>query len=136
MEKLKEIGQYASGTTEKIRMKLRRFCLFPKLFEKLKLKSNRSYSFKYRPYQYTNGECSWGKWRTTVSWRLQEKSLWMLQSRKIVSMKCMKENENITSVCEGYDQKAVWQIMTPALTLFENWHLWRHIVEIFLRWVK
>lgn len=61
MEKSKEIGQYASGTTEKIRMKLRRFYLYPKLFEKLKLKSNRSYSFKYRPYQYTNGECSWGK---------------------------------------------------------------------------
>lgn len=61
MEKFKKIGQYASGTTEKIRMKLRRFCLYPKLFEKLKLKSNRSYSFKYRPYQYTNGECSWGE---------------------------------------------------------------------------
>ena len=43
---LEDIGQHASGSTDSIKMKLRKFCLYPKLYERLKLKSQRSYKFK------------------------------------------------------------------------------------------
>ena len=44
MEKLKTIGQYASGTSEDIEIKLKRLCLYPK--NKKATLSKRSHSFK------------------------------------------------------------------------------------------
>ena len=40
IEKLKEIGQYGSGSICDMKMKLRKCCLDPKLHERLKIKSH------------------------------------------------------------------------------------------------
>ena len=39
IEKLKEIGQHGPGTLEEMKMKLRKFSLYPKLYQHLKLKA-------------------------------------------------------------------------------------------------
>ena len=39
IEKLKEIGQHEPSTLEEMKMKLRKFSLYPKLHERLKLKA-------------------------------------------------------------------------------------------------
>ena len=49
IEKLKEIGQHGPGTLELMKMKLRKLSLYPKLYQRLKLKAQRQYRF----------ECSW-----------------------------------------------------------------------------
>ena len=38
IEKLKEISQHGPGTLEEMKMKLFKLCLYPKLYERLKLK--------------------------------------------------------------------------------------------------
>ena len=47
IEKLKEIGQHGPGTLEEKKMKLRKFFLYPKLHEPLKLKAQRQYKLEY-----------------------------------------------------------------------------------------
>ena len=47
IEKLKEIGQHGSGTLEEMKMRLRRFSLYPRLYQRLKLKAQREYKFQY-----------------------------------------------------------------------------------------
>ena len=46
IEKLKEIGQHGPGTLEEMKMKLRKFSLYPKLYQHLKLKTQRQYKFE------------------------------------------------------------------------------------------
>ena len=46
IEKLKEIGQHSPATLEEIKMKLRKFSLYPKLYQRLKLKAQREYKFQ------------------------------------------------------------------------------------------
>ena len=46
IEKLKEIGQHSPGTLEEMKMRPRKFSLFPKLYQRLKLKSQREYKFQ------------------------------------------------------------------------------------------
>ena len=46
IEKLKEIGQYGAGSICDMKMKLRKFGLYPKLYERLKIKSQRNYKLK------------------------------------------------------------------------------------------
>ena len=38
IKKLKEIGQYSPGILEEMKMRLRKFSLHPKLYQKLKLR--------------------------------------------------------------------------------------------------
>ena len=45
IEKLKEIGQHSPGTLEEIKTRLRKFRLYPKLYQRLKLKAQRQYKF-------------------------------------------------------------------------------------------
>ena len=46
IEKLKEIGQHSPGTLEEMKMRLRKFSLYPKLYQRLKLKAQREYKFQ------------------------------------------------------------------------------------------
>ena len=46
IEKLKEIGQHGPVTLEEMKMKLRKFFLYPKLYQHLKLKAQRQYKFE------------------------------------------------------------------------------------------
>ena len=46
IEKLKEIGQHSPRTLEEMKMRLRKFCLYPKLYQRLKLKAQREYKFQ------------------------------------------------------------------------------------------
>ena len=45
IEKLKEIGQHGPVTLEEMKMKLRKFFLYPKLYQRLKRKVQRQYKF-------------------------------------------------------------------------------------------
>ena len=46
IEKLKETGQHGPGALEEMKMKLRKFFLYPKLYQRLKLKAQRQYKFE------------------------------------------------------------------------------------------
>ena len=46
IQKLKEIGEHGPGTLEEMKMKLRKFSLYPKLYQRLKLKAQRQYKFE------------------------------------------------------------------------------------------
>ena len=46
LKKLKEIGQYGSGTFGEMKMRLGKFSLYPKLYQRLKLKVQQSINFK------------------------------------------------------------------------------------------
>ena len=45
-EKLMEIGQHSSGTLKKMKMRLRKFSLYPKLNQRINLKAEREYKFQ------------------------------------------------------------------------------------------
>ena len=45
IEKLKEIGQHVPVTLEEMKMKLHKFFLYPKLYQRLKRKVQRQYKF-------------------------------------------------------------------------------------------
>ena len=46
IEKLKEIGQHEPGTLEEMKMKLRKFSLYPELYQRLKVKAQKQYKFE------------------------------------------------------------------------------------------
>ena len=46
IEKFKEISQQNPGTLEEMKMRLRKFSLYPKLYQRLKLKAQREYKFQ------------------------------------------------------------------------------------------
>ena len=48
---LKEIGQGASGTVETMRIKLNKFYLYPKLYERMKTKASRQYKTHHVNYR-------------------------------------------------------------------------------------
>ena len=45
IEKLREIGQHSLGTLEEMTMRLRKFSLYSKLYQRPKLKVQREYKF-------------------------------------------------------------------------------------------
>ena len=45
IEKLKEIGHCGPGTLEEMKMRFRKFSLYPKLYQRTKLKAQREYKF-------------------------------------------------------------------------------------------
>ena len=45
IEKLREIGQHSLGTLEEMTMRLRKFSLYSKLYQRPKLKAQREYKF-------------------------------------------------------------------------------------------
>ena len=44
VEKLKEIGQHSSGTLGEMKMRLKKFNMYPKLYQRLKLRARREFS--------------------------------------------------------------------------------------------
>ena len=46
IEKLKEIAQHSPGTLEEMKMRLKKFSLYPKLYQRLKLKVQLGYKFQ------------------------------------------------------------------------------------------
>ena len=46
IEKLKEIGQHSPGTLEEMKMRLRKFSLHPKLYQRLNPKTQREHKFQ------------------------------------------------------------------------------------------
>lgn len=138
LKKLVEIGQYASGSVDEMKMKLRKFCLYPNLYEKLKRKSQRSYSFKcsLNPIDIPPINAKWDSRESLYpvvdesmflkysslkhegSQGQQEKALRMLQSRKIVSVKCLIENEKI--YVKAMIRKSYGTEIRPAVILFDN----------------
>ena len=46
IKKFKGIGQHDPGTLGKMKMRLRKFSLYPKLYQRLKLKAQREYKFQ------------------------------------------------------------------------------------------
>ena len=136
---LKEIGQHASGTVENMKVKLRKFCLYPKLYERLKLKAQRSYTFKcsFDPLEIPpitakcdNSETLYpmvneATFKAYCSFKhqglplgQQEKAFRMLQSRKIVSIKTITEH-NISYV-KAMIKKSYGTQIRPAVILFQD----------------
>ena len=54
IEKLKEIGQHSPGTLEEMKMRLRKFSLYPKLYQRVKLKAQREYDFQCSPSNHSS----------------------------------------------------------------------------------
>ena len=50
-EKLKEFGQHSPGTLEEMIMRVRKFSLYPQLYQRLKLKAQGEYRFQCSPDQ-------------------------------------------------------------------------------------
>ena len=46
IEKLKEIGQHSLGTLGEMKMRLKKISLYPKLYQRLKLKAQQEYKFQ------------------------------------------------------------------------------------------
>lgn len=50
-EKLKEIGQHGPGILEEMKMRVRKFSLYPQLYQRLKHKAQGEYRFQCSPDQ-------------------------------------------------------------------------------------
>jgi hypothetical protein len=135
---LKETGQSVSGTLEELRQRIQKFSLYPNLVKRLRDKAKRNYTFEcslnplYIPqvtskwssdetlYPLVNEEtflnyCSYKKQGNIGQ---QEKAVRMLQSRKIVSVKSLQDN-NVIYV-QGMIKKLYGTDIRPAVVLFEN----------------
>ena len=119
-------------------MKLRKFCLYPKLYERLKLKSQRSYKFKcsLNPLEVSQISAKWNSseslypmvneaiFKTYCSFKhqgnhgQQEKAFRMLQSRKIVSVKSLQENNEL--FVKAMIKKSYGTQIRPAVVLFHD----------------
>ena len=136
--KLKDIREHASGSTDGIKMKLRKFCLYPKLYERLKLKSQRSYKFKcsLNPLDVPQISAKWNSSETPYpivneaifitycsfkhqgNHGQQEKAFHMLQSRKIVSVKSLQETNEL--FVKAMIKKSYGTQIRPAVVLFHD----------------
>ena len=109
---MKEIGQHSPGTLDEMKLKLKKISLYPELDERLKLKTKQDYKFqcsldpnevrsisakscldeKFYPAvneDVFNAYCSF---KYTRNKGQQEKALCMLQNRKLVSDKTLRDN--------------------------------------------
>jgi len=112
--KLKEIGQHGSGSADDMRIKLRKFCLYPKLYERLRNKAQWNFKFECSldPNVIPPISAKWDNddsFYPIVSDKIfkeycsfksqgnkgqQEKAYRMLQSRKIIPVKSNIINNN------------------------------------------
>ena len=106
IEKLKEIGQHGPGTLGKMKMKRRKFSLYPKLYQRLKPKAQRQYKFecslnpsevpgikaksssdkKFYPFVDNSTFNKYCSFKHQGNKGQQEKAIRTLQSRKIVTV--------------------------------------------------
>ena len=137
-KKLKEIGQHSPGTLEEMKMRLRKFSLYPKLYQRLKLSAQREYKFQCSldPNEVPSISAKWclgEKFYAAVnedifnaycSFKHQgnrgqhEKALRMLQSRKIVSVKTLQDISGI--YIRGMIKKSYVTTARPAITYFQG----------------
>ena len=117
---LKEIGQSSSGIVEELQNIIRKYSLFPKLLDQLKANTKRNYRFEciLNPLEIPKVAGEWSSdeisypvvnedmfyrycsFKTEGNSGQQEKAFRMLQSRKIVSVKTLFDNEGIVYVQE------------------------------------
>ena len=115
---LKEIGQSSTGTVEELRNKIRKYSLYPKLLDQLKAKTKRNCRFEcsLNPLEipkvaakWSSDEISYPVVNEDIFYRncsfkkegksgQQEKAFRMPQSRKIVSVKTLLDNEGVVYV--------------------------------------
>ena len=138
IEKLKEIGQHGPGTLEEMKMKLRKFFLYPKLYQHLKLKAQRQYKFecsldpsevpgikakwssdeKFYPFVDNSTFNKYCSFKHQGNKGQQEKVIRMLQSRKIVTVKTIHEQSGI--FVRAMIKKSYGTTIRPAVVLFQN----------------
>ena len=113
IEKLKEIAQHEPGTLEEMKMKLRKFSLYPKLYQCLKPKAQYKFECSLDPSEVPGIKFKWSSdekcypfvdnstFNKHCSFKHQgnkgqlEKAIKMLQSRKIVTVKTIHEQSGI-----------------------------------------
>ena len=115
IEKLKEIDQHSLGTLEELKMRLRKFSWYPKPYQRLKPEAQRDYKFQcsFDPNEVPSISAKWcsdEKFCPEVNEDIfnaycsfkhpgnkgqQEKALRMLQNRKIVSVKTLRDNSEV-----------------------------------------
>ena len=109
IEKFKEIGQHGPRTLEQMKMRLRKFSLYPKLYQRLKLNTQREYKFQCSldPNEVPSISAKWCldetfypavnedifdaccSFKYQGNREQQEKAVRMLQSRNIISVKTL-----------------------------------------------
>ena len=139
VEKLKEIGQTAPGNINEMKMKIRKFCLYPKLYHRLKRKAQRSYQFEcsldplevpditakwsidesFYPYVNEKIFTKYCSMKHQGNQGQQEKAFRMLHSRKIVSVKTLDLDEKMKYV-KAMIKKSYGTEIRPAVILFKE----------------
>ena len=138
IEKLKKIGQHGPRTLEEMKMRLRKFSLYPKLYQRLKLSAQREYKFQCSldPNEVPSILAKWcldeefypavneDIFNACYSFKhqgnkgQQKKTLCMLQTRKIVSVKTLQDSSGICipgTIKKSYDTTA-----RPASIYFQG----------------
>ena len=138
IEKLKEIGQHGSGTLEEMKMRLRRFSLYPRLYQRLKLKAQREYKFQYsldpnevpiisgkwcldeKFYPAVNEDIfnAYCSFKRQGNKGQQEKALRILQSKIIVSVKTLQSSFGI--YIREKIKKSYGTTVRPAVIYFQS----------------
>lgn len=136
---LGDLGQAVSGTKEELITRINKFIKYPKLTNKLRLKAKRNYSFpcSLDPLSIPPPSKAWksnGDFFPKVTQEIyshylshknegskgqQEKAHRMLQSRKIVSVVVLHDNDNVyvkAMVLKSYNGT----LSRPAVILFNN----------------
>ena len=136
--KLKEIGQHGPGTLEEMKMRLRKFSLYPNLYQRLKLKAQRKYKFQCSldPNEVPNISAKWSldeKFYPAVNEDIfnvycsfkhqgnkgqQEKALHILKSRKIVPVKTLQDSSGI--YIRRMIKKSYGTTVRPVVTYFQG----------------
>jgi hypothetical protein len=141
---LKEIGLSSTGTVEELRNKIRKYSFYPKLLATLKAKAKRNYLFEcsLNPLEIPNPTAKWsldGSLYPKVSedifynycslkkegnYGQQDKAFKMLQSRKIMSVKTLNNNDTMegtnTYYVKAMIKKSYGTEMRPAVLLFDQ----------------
>ena len=138
IQKLKEIGEHGPGTLEEMKMKLRKFSLYPKLYQRLKLKAQRQYKFecsldpsqvlgikvkqssdeKFYPFVDNSTFNKYCSFKHQGNKEQQEKAIRMLQNRKIVTAKTIHQQSGI--FVRTMIKKPYGTTIRPAVVLFQN----------------
>ena len=138
IEKLKEIGQHGPGTLEEMKMKLRKFSLYSKLYQHLKLEAQRQYKFecsldpfevpgmkakwssdkKFYPYVDNSTFNKYCSFKHQGNKGQQEKAIRMLQRRKIVTVKTIHEQSGI--FVRAMIKESYGTTIRPAVVLFQS----------------
>ena len=87
---MKEIGQHGPGTVEEMKKILRKFSLYPKLYQRLKVKAQREYKFQCSldPNEVPSIQQN-GAWMKSFIWQLMNT---FLKHTAPLNMRGIKDN--------------------------------------------